>query len=833
MELNGVWSLRQPGKARRYRATVPGCVHTDLLAAGAIPDPFYRDNEARVQWVSDKVWTYEREFIVPGELLARDRLYLRCEGLDTLATVYLNGRRLARADNKFRTWEFNVKKHLRSGRNRIEVRFDPATEAARSLDAKRHLLTYKFISHEVEGRSWLRKSPCDFGWDWGPALVTCGIWRPIRLVAFDAARLSDIKFRQNHGKKSVKVTVDISAETASASPINALVKLNYKGGQVACLKSKLRAGHARLCLNISSPQLWWPNGMGAQPLYEVTVRLLNANGELLDHAVRRIGLRSLGLERKKDKWGESFHFKVNGLPFFAKGGNWIPADAFQTRVTPQKYETLLNDCAAANMNMLRVWGGGIYESDTFYDLCDKLGLCVWQDFMFACAPYPAFDALFMKNVRAEAEDNVRRLRHHACLALWCGNNEIESCGFTSDNPRALAAGLMRRGDYNKLFNKLLPRVVRRLDPERDYWPSSPHTPGGGKNRHVNDHARGDAHLWGVWHGRKPFEWYRTCKHRFNSEFGFQSFPEPRTVHGYTNPAERNITHPVMEWHQRCGIGNSVIMDYMLSWFRMPGGFNNMLWVSQIQQGMAIKYAVEHWRRSMPRGMGTLYWQINDNWPVASWSSIDYHGRWKALHYMARHFFAPLLVSGLEDPATGKVEVHVTNDLLKSVSAKVTWLLTSAAGKRIACNKIVIQAPALKNCKAVTLDFGRYLKAYGPDDLLLWIEAEARGEPVSRNLVLFARPKQIELPRPVFSLAVRQGNGGNFLVTVRADRPALWTWLNLPGIDAGYSDNFFNLPPGRPVKVVARPRKAMSLREFRRELRVHSLVDTYRHDARSA
>ena len=827
IDLNGAWILRQAGRARRFPALVPGCVHTDLMAAGAIPDPFIRDNEARVQWVSEKGWIYAREFSLPPELLARERLYLRCEGLDTLAAICLNGRRIGFVDNKFRTWEFNVKKHLLAGRNSVEIRFDSAKAAARSCDARHHLATYKFAGHEVEGRSWLRKSPCDFGWDWGPALFPCGIWRPISILAFNTARLGDIRFMQEHGRKQVKVTVDLSVETASAARLHAEIEARVGGKQAAAGKAEFIAGRARLRLDIHNPRLWWPNGMGGQPLYEVTVKLFDSKCTLLDKAVRRIGLRTLVLERKKDRWGESFHFKVNGVPFFAKGGNWIPADAFQARISPQKYEKLLKDCAAASMNMLRVWGGGIYESDVFYDLCDELGLCVWQDFIFACAPYPAFDRRFMENVRIEAEQNVRRLRHHASLALWCGNNEMESCSFASDDPAALAEGRMSWRDYDKLFNSLLPGIVRRLDAGRSYWPSSPHAPRNGRKRgKINDPTRGDAHLWEVWHGRKPFEWYRTCAHRFNSEFGFQSFPGPRTVHGYTKPDERNITHPVMEWHQRCGIGNSVIMDYMLSWFRMPEGFDNMLWVSQILQGMAIKYAVEHWRRSMPRGMGTLYWQVNDNWPVASWSSIDYHGRWKALHYMAKRFYAPVLVSALEDLSSGKVELHLTSDLMRALPVKITWKLTGASGRCFARGRLFARAAPLASRKVASLDLSPHLKARGAGGLLLWIEASFAGKAVSRNLVLFARPKQLELTRPDIRVKAVRAGGEGFRVTLKSRRPALWAWLDLGGMDAEYSDNFMHLEPGRPAQVTVRPSRRLSAAQFRSRLRVRSLADTY-------
>ena len=474
------------------------------------------------------------------------------------------------------------------------------------------------------------------------------------------------------------------------------------------------------------------------------------------------------------------------------------------------------------MNMLRVWGGGIYEDDTFYDLCDELGICIWHDFMFACAVYPAFDEAFLANVRCEAEDNVRRLRHHPWIALWCGNNELEQ-GLVGPawNDRQ-----MSWEDYGTLFDKLLPEVTAALDPERDYWPCSPHSPHGDR-ADFNNPRWGDAHLWDVWHGRKPFEWYRTCEHRFNSEFGFQSFPEPRTVYSYTEPQDRNVTTYVMEQHQRSGIGNTVIMQYMLDWFRLPAKFEMTLWLSQVLQGMAMKYAVEHWRRAMPRGMGTLYWQINDCWPVASWASIDYYGRWKALQYMARKFYAPVLLSGVENPDTGTVAVHLTNDRRQPAAGAYTWLLTDVHGETLASGGKAVAAGPLQNALVDTLELGAYLKQHGPRDLMLWLECSVEGEPVSTNFVSFARPKHLELDEPAISTQVESLGDNRFVVTLSATHPALWVWLELDGTDARYSDSFVHLVPGRPEKIVVSPAGAMDLDQFQAALSVRSLIDTYR------
>ncbi|MCE5237923.1 glycoside hydrolase family 2 protein [bacterium] len=818
LDLTGAWTVTQAGAADAIPAAVPGCIHTDLLAAGRIPDPFVRDNEDRLHWIGEAEWTYARTFDVPAEFVAHERMLLRCEGLDTLATIRLNGREIGRADNMFRLWEFDVKDALVAGENTIEVQFASPLPLIAARQAERPLPGWGGPK-EVRGRAWVRKEPCNFGWDWGPVVVTCGIWRQIEIVAFSDARLSEIVVRQQHDEGAVALHVAVAAEVVGTTAPTARLTARLGNAIVALADVVLADGTAAARLPIPDPQLWWPNNLGAQPLYTVQVELRDGDG-VLDVSTRRVGLRTLRLDRHADQWGESFQFVVNGVPFFAKGANWIPADAFVTRLTPGRYRDLLGSAADANMNMLRVWGGGIYEQDSFYDLCDELGICIWQDFMFACSTYPAFDDAFMANVRAEAEDNVRRLRHHACLALWVGNNELEQ-GLVGDE---WTDRTMSWADYDKLFEGLLPDVVKRLDPGRDYWPGSPHTPS--KRQDFNNPNEGDAHLWSVWHGRQPFEWYRTCDHRFNSEFGFQSFPAPRTVNGFTDPGDRNVTSYIMEHHQRSGIGNDAILQYMLSWFRLPTSFDMILWLSQILQGMAMKYAVEHWRRAMPRGMGTLYWQLDDCWPVASWSSLDYFGNWKALQFMARQFNNPLLVSGVEDPQRGTVELHVTSDLLAPAAAELGWWLVRADGTPVDAGSMAVQAAPGANTLVDSLDLSAHLAQHGPRDLILGMALSVEGQTVSSNLVTFARPKHLELQEPSLDVRVEDAGEGAFAVTLTAQRPALWAWLELSERAARYSDNFVHLFPGRPVTITVRSAEPLTADEFRAALAVRSLVDTY-------
>ncbi len=821
LNLNGKWTVSQQGGDLSLPARVPGDVMADLLRAKRIPDPFYRENELEVQWVGESNWVYERDFKVSATLLKEERVLLQCDGLDTFATVQINGATVAKTDNMHRTYEWDVKRWLRVGVNRIRIAFTSVSPYTRERYRQRPFRTRITESHEAAYPGWVRKQACNFGWDWGPILVSCGIWRSIRLAGYSVGRIEDVVVEQTHaaGRVSLGVACRVSLVASRSSTIRAT--LRYSGKVVAEESVTSRGRNARLALAVEAPQLWWPNGMGKQPLYEVRVELLDGEGTVLDTQSRRVGLRTLRLDRHADEWGESFRFVVNGVPFFAKGANWIPVDAVMGRRTPEQYRALVAGSVAANMNMLRVWGGGVYEDDVFYDICDELGICVWQDFMFACVSYPTFDDAFMKNVEAEARDNVRRLRHHACIALWCGNNELEQQAvgerWTHD--------LMSWEDYGLLFDDLLADVVHELAPGTDYWPSSPHSPHGDR-ADFNNPECGDAHLWGVWHGKEPFEWYRTCGHRFNSEFGFQSFPEPKTVCGYTEKRDRNVTTAVMEHHQRSGIGNTTIMQYMLDWFRLPTSFDMALWVSQILQGTAIKYAVEHWRRSMPRGMGTLYWQLNDCWPVASWASVDYHGRWKALHYMAGHFFAPVLVSGLEDAEKGTVGVHVTSDLLASVSGKLAWRVTDTAGRRLLAGTKNVRTPVNGNRKVTTLKLGNLLKEHSSRNVLVWLELSVKGQPKATNLVTFARPKHLELAeKPGITAEVAVGRDGSFRVSLKTKHPALWTWLELEGIDARFSDNFVHLRPGRMTQVRVMPARTLTRAEFLKKLRVRSLVDT--------
>lgn len=815
--LSGAWQVAQVGDDTWYTAIVPGCVHTDLLAADVIPDLFYRDNEKHQTWIGETDWLYRRSFTVDASLLMHDKVLLCFHGLDTIATIRLNGSEIGSTENMFRTYEFDVKDSLVAGENQLEIEFTSPMQYARHMDETMGEMAGWIEPMRVNSGAWIRKEPCNYGWDWGPKMPTVGIWRDVELVAFNTGRLSDVLILQEHHPNVVNLTVKIAAETVSDANVTTNVVVSYEGEIVAAAKDIALDNATEVELTIENPNLWWVSGLGEQALYDVSVTLHDGD-TLLDSDEKRIGLRVLQLETPDDQWGQAMFFTCNGVRFFAKGANWIPASPYPAEPTREDLAMFIKASVDANMNMLRVWGGGIYEDDAFYDLCDEYGIAVWQDFMFACGTYPSMNDEWMANVRQEAIDNVRRLRHHACIALWCGNNEIEQG--MMDPSWVQVVGW---DDYHKLFRDLLGGIVREYAPQSSYWQGSPHSPGNEKD--AFDQTVGDTHLWEVWHGKQPFEWYRSRQDRFCSEFGFQSFPEPATINEFTAPEDRNITSYVMEHHQRSFIGNGTIIHYMLDWYQLPNGFENMVWMSQILQGMAMKYAVEHWRRNMPRSMGTLYWQLNDMWGAATWASIDWRGRWKALHYMAKRFNNRLLISGVEDMEANTVDVHVTSDELDDIDLTVMCTVTDAQGREIWSERVETTAHANTNTHITQFDFSEQVAEYGQRNLLIWLALYREDELVSDNLVLLSRPKHIDFVNPRLAINIQAVAVGQYDVTITAQAPALYVWLEMA--DAKFSDNFFDLQGNHPKTVRVTAPDGMSDGDFRAALQVKSLYNTYR------
>jgi beta-mannosidase len=676
---------------------------------------------------------------------------------------------------------------------------------------------------------YARKAPYHFGWDWGPRLVTCGVWKPVRLEGWDDARLVDVALRQKElGRDKAVLTADVevmgsrpTAAVVGSQPAAAGATIEVAvqgGGAPVTVRVPLKEGvqaHT-VTFEIQQPKLWWPNGYGDQALYRVTTRLL-VGGMVVDERASRIGLRTLELRRQKDDFGKSFEFVVNGVPVFAKGANWIPADSFLPRVTRERTLDLLGSAKAAHMNMLRVWGGGIYESDDFYDLADELGLLVWQDFHFSCSLYPA-DAKFLANVEAEAEDAIRRLRNHPSIALWNGNNEVEAAWFQWGWKERYPAWLWN--DYKAIFHDLLPRAVARLDPTRAYWPSSPSA---NLEALPGDCCNGDMHYWGVWHGKEPFTAFERQRTRFMSEYGFQSFPELKTVRSFARWDDLSLESPVMLSHQKSGPGNQLIREYLLREYKEPKDFTAFLYVSQVLQAEGIKVAAEALRRARPRTMGSLYWQLDDCWPVASWSSIDYFGRWKALQYYARRFYAPVIVSTAEQD--GQVAVSVVSDRTTPLNAQLALRLMDFSGSVLWEDRKAVQAAPLSSQAVYSIAGDKLLEGRDRNAAFLQVQLLADGKVLAQNARFFAPAKELALGRPKIAVEAAAADGG-FRVHLTTDTLARNVRLTFDPAEGFFEDNYFDLVPGQPIEVVYRPRSPLALEAFRKGLEVISIVDAF-------
>lgn len=821
--LNGTWQLSAGHRSlESVDMQIPGTVLSGLLAAGKIKDPFYRTNEDATRALFWKDYVFTRTFDVDEELLAQQHIVLVCEGLDTLAEISINGTFLAKTDNMHRTWKFQAKKLLHPGKNEIQIVFRSVLRFIEDYPYEAHKKINYIPCGSMKGNQLLRKAHSMFGWDWGPQTIDAGIFRDIYLQGYSHARIEDIRIHQQHAKN---VSVQTSITLSESVPGQKLCVELSEDGADKPLQTKLcktnADGVAAVDFVIENPKLWWPNDYGDQPLYIVRTTLLDEDGTSLESITRRIGLRTLTISQEKDEWGNEFAFCVNGVKIFTRGGNYIPDDCLYTRITEKKLDYILESCRRAHFNCVRVWGGGYYPSDAFYDLCDEKGLIVWQDLMYACNVYDVTNA-FAENCRQETYDNVRRLRHHASLGLWCGNNEIESAwdhwgDFQKETPYL-------RADYIRLFEEVLPKAVQEADGETFYWHSSPSS--GGCFDNPDDANRGDTHYWDVWHGQKPFTDYRKYFFRFCSEFGFQSFPCAKTVNSFTLEDDRNIFSRVMESHQKNDAANGKMLYYLSENLRYPKDLTHLLYASQVLQGMAIKYGVDHWRRNRGRCMGTLYWQINDDWPAPSWSSIDYFGRWKALHYMAQKFYAPHAVSmTLEDH---RCHVYFSNESFETTEYSLTLSIRDLSGNVLETYETKGNSPAFSAIETAVVDICSWEDQ--KDDVFLEAVIHTKDQKVLKDVETLVPYKYLNLKNPVISTEAEETNDA-FILHISSDCFAPFVALDFDDADVIFSDNFFHLTDKTVQDIIVKKEDILqghfeNAEDFRKRLQILSLGTSY-------
>ena len=816
MNLGGAWEFRQRDTGSWMPAQVPGSVLADLLRNGQIEDPFWRENEYQIREITQADFEYRRSFVLDEEFLKEERVELCFDGLDTLAEVSVNGSRVLSANNMHRRWVVKVKEFLHPGENQLVILFSSPN---RYIQSKFEEGDVSYVATGcMKGNNYLRKAHCMFGWDWGPQLPDAGIWRDVWLRACSGAWLEEVYPVQRHedGKVTLTLHTRLSHQCAGRD-LQLTARLTGPDGEVLETTAAASGDENQLTLVVENPRLWWPNGYGEHPLYQLEVSL-SEDGTHRNDVQMRLGLRTLTVSTQKDQWGQEFAVMVNGVKIFSMGADYIPEDSLFTRMNPDRTRRLVEDCVKANFNSIRVWGGGCYPADWFFDLCDEYGLLVWQDFMFACNVY-VFDEDFEENITAEVIDNIRRIRHHASLALWCGNNEMETAWNEWADVKCHTPAL--RADYLHQFEFVMKKLAAKYDPETFYWPSSPSS--GGSFDRPNDPNCGDVHYWDVWHELKPFTDYRNYLFRYCSEFGFQSFPCLKTVESFTLPEDRNIFSPVMESHQKNGSANGKILFYLSDNYRYPADFDSLLYVSQLLQAQAIQYGVEHWRRNRGRCMGAIYWQLNDCWPVASWASIDYFGRWKALHYAAKRFFAPLTASILDEGIV--MSVWMENEYREAQDWKLRVCLKDMKNQTLFEKVLSGRIGALCSEEVFRQDFaeltaGRERGVYLEYQLL-------EGETLVRNEVcFFVRPKYLELLPAAIEVEVAE-QADHFVLTLSCDVFAAMVELQLEGADAVFSDNYFSLTGTRQIFLSKSDLSVpMTGEQLKDALRVRSLRDSY-------
>ena len=833
LEISENWTFKNNIDSVWLDASVPGDVHTDLLKNGLIEDPFYRLNEHDLQWIDKTDWEYKTEFDLSQKDLNSHSLALEFQGIDTYSSIYLNDSLIGTTDNMFIGKTVDIKNFAKLGKNKLYIKlFSPINKGVKLHDS----LGYDISSFngndlaeigKVEGNKrvsvFTRKAPYHFGWDWGPRLVTSGIWQPINIKTWNYFNIEDLYIRQISLNENASLVAEIELESyLEIDEIISEIYVDNKKVSTDLVYINKGTNKIEIPFTIKDYELWWPNGMGNQNMYDVKVKLQSNNNFVTSS--KRVGLREINLVTSQDSVGNNFYFEVNKKPVFMKGVNYIPQDIFLNRVSDDKYEELLESAVDANMNMIRVWGGGIYENEIFYNLCDEKGLLVWQDFMFACAMYPGDDD-FLKSVEQEAEYNVKRLRGHPSIALWCGNNEVRSAwknwGWEKDvmeNQSPEIASVISKA-YDDVFHKILPEVVNNLDTSTAYWPSSPGSTFSGG---TESYTSGDAHYWGVWWGKEDFESYNQKVPRFMSEFGFQSFPEFSSVDKYTNESDYSIYSEVMKSHQRSSIGNSTIEDYMLRHYNKPKSFKGYLYVSQILQAYGMSIGMESHRRNKGYSMGSLYWQLNDCWPVASWSSIDYFGKWKALHYSTKKAFQPVLINFLKTDS--EIELHIISDLLESKEVDLNLKVLSFSGEVLyELNKsYLLQQNSTMKAESLSIDWLN--KNFDPNSSLLVASLFSEEIEISNNNYYLSEFKDIKLTKPLIEYEIDELIN-TFEVSLKSKNLVKNVFVDIAS-SQNFSDNYFDMIPGKEYKISINKEESLTLDDIKRKINFLSLFDTY-------
>jgi len=811
--LNDGWKFRRLQDTVWYTATVPGTVHTDLLANGLIPDPFFGDNEKQLQWIENEAWEYKTTFSVTGDQ-TKNPVDIIFEGLDTYAEAFINGNQVLSADNMFRAWTVPCDGMLKNGTNILTVVFYPPVKREEILSGFHQNMT-GIKSVPGGNRLFTRKAAYHYGWDWGPRFVTFGIWKPAYIEYKTGSRITEVETIQSFTGNNAQIDFNIMCEK-SADDLELILEDTRSKDILSAAKVENEV--TILKTEIVNPQLWWCNGLGEQYLYKFRV-LLKQGGRIIDEKPISTGLRKVELVHEPDSYGQSFYFKLNGVPVFMKGANWIPSESFLPRLTEAKYANILKTAANSNINMLRVWGGGVYEDEKFYDLCDSLGILVWQDFMFACSMVPA-DTIFAGNVRREAIYNIKRLRNHPCIALWCGNNEIDegwkNWGWQNDYTEPEKEKLWN--GYKNIFHKMLPETVFEYHKNIDYIPTSP-MHGWGRKESM---TRGDSHYWGVWWGMEPFETYEEKVPRFMSEYGFQSFPDLKSIRKFLKEEDMYLYSDALKVHQKHPVGFETIQKYMEREYKQPKDFESYVYVSQLLHAYGIKRAIEAQRRAKPYCMGTLYWQLNDCWPVVSWSGIDYYGSVKPMQHFVRDAYRDMLVSF--EKKDDNVNVYVVNDGIYGAEGALQLKLVDFNGNVLWQNSQVIKINENSSEKFFAFKPDTLIGKHNPKEILLTAKLNIiNGKAEYTNEYFFAPPKDLNLKDPGYGYALEEQE--QFLVLklwctsfardVKVDYGQEKTLLNIK--------NYFNMIPGDTTYVIL-GKDAVKNNTF--NLKITSLYDTY-------